>query len=120
LRIRQAQMEAFSKSQEDAFVARMVRHLRDDFPEAIATQGLKEQELEPLVRQGMAEAEKYHVIYEDDIESYLECMILLGPRFDQDKRFSWADEILRRSDLDGEEKMRKIDEHLASVLEGLL
>jgi hypothetical protein len=113
MKIRNEQMDAFSKSREDAFIARMGKHLQTQFPKQLGKQGLEKEDLEPLVRQGIADAEQYGVIYEDDIRRYVECMVILGPKFDRDKKHHpWAGEILRNEDLDGEEKMDQIAGHI--------
>jgi len=117
MRIRKEQIEAFSESLKEAYVVRMAAHLRDDFPEQLESQGLQEDDLEPLVRQGMADAEKYGVVYESDVQLYLECLVLLGPKFDRDRKYPWARQTLRRKDLDGAAKMDEIEQYLVFELE---
>lgn len=117
LRIRKAQMEAFSASLKEAFIQRMVRHLRTDFPEQLILHELGSDELEPLVRRGMADAEKYGVVNEEDIQLYLECLVLLNPNFDCANDTKWASSILRRDDWDGKMKMDAINDYLLFGLE---
>ena len=112
MKIRKEQMDALRKSREDAFVARMVKHLRNDFRKGRVTQHIAEGDLEALVRRGITDAEKYGVIYEDDVRLYIECMVVLGPMFDQDQRCGWAGELLRQEGLDGTTKMDQIDQYL--------
>ena len=116
--IRKEQMDTFSKSQVDAFVARMVKHLRGDFPAQCEAQQLQEEDLDSFVRQGMTDAKQYGVVYEDDIRLYIECRVLLSPKFDRDKKnYPWAGEILRRDDIDGTAKMNEIDQHMLFGME---
>lgn len=99
MKIRQEQLDALSTDRMDAFVTRMVAHLRDDLPTHREARGLKEEDLEPLVRQGMAKAERYGITSEDGIEQYLDCMLVLGLDFDRDPHHAWAGEILRNKEL---------------------
>jgi len=117
VQIRQAQLDAMSHELEERFVARMVRHLHDDFPEQCRSQGLTEERLEALTREGMARAAAYRVVDEADVQLYLECMVLLGSRFDVDRRFPWAGEILPHEGLTGTEKMDQVHDHLLFSLE---
>ena len=117
--IRKQQVQALSAGRMDAFVGRLVRHLRDDFPQYLRAHALPEENLEPMVRTGLKEAEQYGVIYESDVERYIECMAMLGPAFPRDSTFPWAGETLRRHDLDGRAKMDLISDHVAFEVEAL-
>lgn len=110
--IRAEQMQAMSRALEDAFVKRMVKHLCDGFPRQLEVQGLKEKDLEAMVRKGIMDAKQYDVIYENEIEKYIECMVILNPKFDKDPEIPWAVEILRRTNINGREKMEEISNHL--------
>lgn len=112
LTIRRTQFVAFREQLTTAFLHRMVRHLGLHFPRQLSERDLGAVDLEPLVRQGMEQAEQYGVVYEDAVRRYLECMVILGPRFDEDRAYPWAGETLRRDDLDGEQKMNTIGEHI--------
>jgi hypothetical protein len=99
MRLRKKQLDALSTDRVDAFVARMVAHLRDDLPAHCEARGLKEQDLDPLVREGMVKAEGYGITSEGGIQQYLDCMLVLGLDFDRDAKQAWAGEILRNKDL---------------------
>jgi hypothetical protein len=77
--IRAAQMEAMSQAYRRSFVRRLVRHLRVDFPKQREGYGILEMDVEPLVEKGMAEAESYGLTSQDDVQLYLECMVVYGP-----------------------------------------
>ena len=49
---------------------------------------------------------------------YLECLLILGPGFDEDPACAWAGRILRQSDLEGSKKMEQIEDYLAFGLRG--
>ena len=111
LTIRPEQMGALAKSLEEAFVARMVAHVRRQFPEEMKQHGLEPEAHEPVVRQAIADARAYGIEFEDDLQSYIECAALLGPEFDRDEAYPWATETLRRTDIDGERKMTEIGQY---------
>jgi hypothetical protein len=111
-RIRQEQMQAFAEQRVSAFVERMVQRLKSDFSNEVAQQKLEEKELEPLVRKGIKEAEAYGAVGENDLELYIDCMVLFSPDFDRNPRFPWAGEILNQAGLNGTEKMDRIHDYL--------
>lgn len=117
--IREAHLQAQSARMKDEFTERMVRHLREDFPQYLRAQGLSGEHLDDLVRRGIADAERHGVVYQGDIERYIEFMAMLGPAFPQDPKYPWAGETLRRRDLDGEAKMDLISEHVTFEVEAL-
>jgi hypothetical protein len=112
LKIRKEQMDALGAYMLRQFEKRMVKHLRKDFPKELQEHNIKKQDLEQMVRRGIADAKNYGVEYEDDLKLYVECMLLLSPNFDQDERFPWAKQILTREDVDGDIKMSEINEYL--------
>ena len=111
-RIRKEQFEVFSDQQMNPFVERMVERLKSDFSEDVANQKLEEEDLEPLVRQGIQDAEQYGVIGELDLELYIDCLVLFSPTFDRDPQFPWAGNIFRNDSLSGTEKMNQIHDYL--------
>lgn len=103
-------MECFSDALEKNFVQRMIVHLRDDFREQRLAHGIESADLKPIVREGIANAKIYGIVFEDEIERYIEYTLLLGPRFDS--KLGWASEILHREDLDGQAKVNAIGDYL--------
>jgi hypothetical protein len=110
--IRDEQVAVFTRRLESQFARRMANHLRATFPKEVEKLGINDQGLEQLALRGLADARKYGVVNEGDVQRYLECMVILGPEFDTDERIPWAAQALRRTDLDGEAKMDQIDEYL--------
>jgi hypothetical protein len=111
-RIREKQVEAFSRVLEDQFAVRTAAHLRKAFPAEVEKQGLDDDALKQLALRGLAAARRHGVVNQADVERYVECMLILGHDFDADPRFPWAGRILARADLDGESKMDQIDDFL--------
>ena len=110
--IRKEQLEAMTTAREAAFVELMVQHLHDHFAADLAHLGISPEALPDLVRRGVSAARAYGVTGESDVRRYLEIMALLGPAFDDDRRFPWAGETLTSRDLDGTRKMDLLTEHL--------
>ena len=57
-------------------------------------------------------AAAYQVLNEEDVELFIDCMLMLGLEFDEDPHFPWARDILSQKDLSGTEKMALIHDHL--------
>ena len=117
--MRNQQMQVFSTALLDDFVKRMVQHLRSDFPQYLRKNRIVEADLDAFVRRGIKAAESFGVLYEGDVQRYVECMAMLGPDFPSDPRFPWAGETLRVTDFDGEAKMNLISEHVTFEVEPL-
>ncbi|MDR3618418.1 MAG: hypothetical protein P4L85_03635 [Paludisphaera borealis] len=111
-RIRTEQVETFSRRLEDQFASKTAAHLRNAFPVEVEKQGFDDDGLRRLSLRGLTEARRYGVVNEADVERYIECMLILDPKFDTDPRFPWARQALARADLDGEAKMDFIDDYL--------
>ena len=108
LTIRREQMEAFSQHSLDQFEAAMIRHLRTRFP--AQTEARLDPDLRRMIKDGIGRAAVYGITFENDVKRYLEYMVLYGPEFDQTPETAWAGDILRADDLDGTEKIDRIDE----------
>jgi hypothetical protein len=105
--IRRKQMESFTNQMRRQFEQRMGHHLRAKFPRE--TTSLDERTLEHLTISGIRRAERYGINFEDDIQRYLEYMMVLSHDFDTNPRTAWAGNILRRRDIDGAQKIDVID-----------
>lgn len=105
--IRNEQLDILKKYMLDQFEDRMLVHLRTNFPEN--TKKLDDSYLREMIQFGIDRSKKYDVIAENDIRQYLEYMIMYSPNFDQIPETTWAGEILKDNNLNGSEKMRKID-----------
>jgi len=90
LTIRPEQFAAFDAVAEAAFVARLVRHLRDEEadeevllpsgPEPVG--GLPDATLEEMVRGGIARAESYGLTWESSVTAFVVLMFKAAPNFD--------------------------------------
>ncbi|WP_157758954.1 hypothetical protein [Cystobacter fuscus] len=111
-RIAKEQLQALATTVEQSFINRTVHQLREDFPSEIEAHGLQGPALEALVHRGVADATAFGITQGDDVRLYIECMLVLSPRFSNDPQLPWATEILRREDLSGTAKMDLIHDHL--------
>lgn len=107
LTIRNAQMETLSRYMLEQAANRLAQHLRANFPDH--TELWDEPTMQELVRLGLRRAADHGIRAERDIRRYLEYMVLLSPGFDTDPATAWAGVILRRRDLNGSARMRRID-----------
>ena len=108
LRIRTEQFDVFSKHMRQQFEDRMAVRLRSRFPDH--TRPIEEPELRTFIRNGIERAATHNVTAEFDVQRYLEYMVKYGQEFDASPDMSWAGDILNREDLDGSEKMDRIDD----------
>ena len=117
MKVREEQLQALAADRERAFVRQMVSHLNADFKEHLTKQGLKSEQVEPLVRLGISRAKAYDVVLRSDVWLFIECMVLFSPDFDENPDTAWAGKILRREDIDGTAKMGQINDHMLFGLE---
>jgi len=108
--IRREQVETFKAALRVKYVQQMVAHLHARFPEECQRHGYNSQVLTDLVSHGITAAESYGIWQAHDRQLYLECLALLGSRFDTE--IVWATRILSQSDVEGTAKMDAIHEHL--------
>jgi hypothetical protein len=107
--IRDEQMAALSQAMVEGFRRRMAAHLRAVCSEQTAE--LSDEALRDLVRSGMAEAEAYDIVYEDEIERFLEKRVRHAPDFAPEGGSALVRQILLDPTLDGEAKMAELDLH---------
>ena len=108
LTIRREQMEALGRQSLQQFEAALLEHLRTRFP--TQTDGRLDPELRTMIHDGIDRATVYGITLENDVRRYVEWMVLYGPDFDRNPETAWAGDILRTDDLDGTEKIDRIEE----------
>lgn len=102
--IRPEQVAAFEAPMRDRFEQRMIAHLRTRFHARLESK--TDDQLLPVIRVGIAQANNYGVTREYDVRRYLEYFIHYGDGFD---KLDWAWPILvppgkgtrKMNDLDG-------------------
>ena len=114
LKIRAEQMAVLEAYMVRQFEARMKIHLQKNFPNE--TQRMSDAELQRFVQVGIKQAKRYGIELEDDIQSYLEMMVLYGVDFDNNPKTAWAGEILRTEDINGTAKMELLEDYELNLL----
>ncbi len=90
--IRDQQMLALEEYSKRAFENRMIDRLRTYFPKP--AEQLGEPQLRLIVQFSEARAEKHALTHERSVALYLDLMMVLGSKFDQDPQIPWAAAIL--------------------------
>lgn len=86
----------------------MIRHLKQLFPEK--TQSASEEQARAFIRHAASRAKEYGIVKERDVARYVVLSTLFGARFDSEKRYQWARQILSRIDLDAEARLHALFE----------
>jgi len=92
LKIRDEHMQAFQAQTRTQFEERGVRHLRTHLPEQTAP--FSDKDLRTRIQTGGVRARTYGFRSERQIMSFVDTSFLIGPDFDHDRRYPWAQEIL--------------------------
>lgn len=108
LTINKQQLNAFSGYMLSQFEQRMIVNFRTNFHNH--TEKIEENNMLNMVRDGYNKAHGYNIVTEDDVRRYLEYMVLFSLDFDINPDTEWAREILQDGDLNGTDKMNKIDD----------
>ncbi len=111
MKLRQAQLEAFSEPQLQDFEDFMVGHLNKWFPDAC--QALGDDGTRRRIRMGVERAERYDILGRRDVCKYIDVMFTLGPGFDEDPELPWARQILAPR---GEAPSEKVDHLVQAAL----
>jgi len=110
LMIRKSQMDEFVKYELKKFEDHMVLHLRQDLSEKV--KDLPEETLRDIIQRGISVAEDYGIRIEDDVKRYIDLMFILGEDFDTSEESIWAGELLKKEEMEPEERLNKIFELL--------
>ena len=119
LKIREEQLGLIGQAFEQQFVQEMVEHLDENFREPLAARDITEDDLEDFVNQGIAKARDFGFDAYVDTRVFLECMVLLGPDFDEDSRpeLDWVRAVLRNDEMKPAEKAEALNWQLLSAVD---
>jgi len=107
LLIREEQLLAFSREQEERFVRELCQYARNEFP--AETSELADGDHDAISRQAISNARGYGIAERADIYRFLNFMLIYGLEFDDD--LPWAREILNTAqDRSGTIKMLELYE----------
>ncbi len=90
--IRQAQLEAFAAAAEQGFERRLVKLLRQQFPDDCVDLG--DDGVTEVVELGIQRAAAHGLQVEGDVCLFVAMMFLFGPEFDEDPALPWAARVL--------------------------
>jgi len=90
--IRREQLEVFEERALREYEDRLCARLLEQYPEEAGMLG--EERLRMLVQDGVSRSARYGLESERDVALFIDLMLFLGPRFDEDPRLSWASNIL--------------------------
>lgn len=90
--IRQTQIEEFARIDRNVFEEWMLQHVEKFFPERFRERGANA--IRQTIRLGISRAASYGIRSKRDVCRFIDVMVVLGPGFDTDERFSWAQNIL--------------------------
>lgn len=108
--IRNAQISSLSDYVFDAFVKKMVVHLRSTCPKE--TQPMDDKALSKLVRTGVDNAGNFKIREEANLETFLEYSVRYGMAFYDTPVFRGARQVLASDKIDETEKMNRVNEYL--------
>jgi hypothetical protein len=107
LTIRAEQMKALGEARQRQFEAQMLRYIRGAWTGQV--EGMTDREILGLIRQGIAESERYGVVNGGDVARYIGYMVAYGADFDRTQ--PWAAEVLNSGEMNGTQKMDRIDDY---------
>lgn len=111
-RLSSEQLKTLSSHAQDDFLKRTANHLLDNFSAELARHALPSGQVEDFVQRGVEEAKSFGVEREEDVRLYVECMLVIHPRFASSQDTPWYGEILRREELSGTDKMNRVHDQL--------
>ena len=114
MKMRNEQIDAFSRSREIAYEDSLISHIRDFFPDRFQTAG--ETNVRELIRYGIMRSRSYGIVTERDVCKYIDLMIVFGRDFDQE--CVWAQEILTDEDADPVDQIDDLYEVAQFIEEG--
>lgn len=116
LTIRKDQIKILDNYIQKQFIIKMVTFIESNFHEELVK--FSPQELSALIQEGINRASEFGIVWEDDIQRFLECMFIYGHDFGKNQKIKWAYKILREEGLTGTQKMDRIDSYSIFIMGG--
>jgi hypothetical protein len=107
--IREAHLEGLAVQQADGFMGRMAGHLREIFPAEL--EHFDQEQLDAIVRKGLAAAEGWGIREEQQTERLLELLVAF-PQLRCDPLPGWVAEIVGYPGRSGEHKLIRLEDRL--------
>ena len=109
LKIRSQHLDALAAQQAGGFAGRMVRHLREVFPEEVA--GLDDEILRAFVEKVRAQAAVWSIVEESHVERLLELFVTFDA-LRRDPLPDWVREIVEYPGRPGEQILCRMEDEL--------
>jgi hypothetical protein len=93
LTIRKEQFAVFQSNELTKFEEPTYLRLNSLYP--AKCQDLGETHLRKLIRYGVQRAASYEITRTEEVRTYIDVMMLLGPDFDKDANYPWAKSLLQ-------------------------
>lgn len=106
------QFDQLGGLRRERFNNELVQRLRTGFPALLAGKNLSDSDLGRVIERVIEMADGYGIRAEEDVRTFLDCVLTLGPAFDQSPSFPWAGDILRSDSLSGTQKVDLLHDHL--------
>lgn len=115
--IRNEQMEALGRIEQEKFEAWMFEHVTEFFPDRC--QELEEQGTREAIRDGIERAEQHGITDERDVVKYIDVEFALDGDIERDPAHAWARRILDDPSLENDpsEKATRLHEQAVRRLE---
>jgi hypothetical protein len=106
LKIRQEQVDALLAVRWDAFYRRVCTHVRKEFPEEAARLG--EPGLRSVFDSSVSRSDRFGLRTERQIVCMVDSTVMLGDRFEEQPRYSWALQVLTSPHLIADDRARLV------------
>jgi hypothetical protein len=113
LEMSQAQLFALREGARTDFIQRVAQELSERMAEDLAVHGCTQPpQVEARVRRAVVEAESHGITQQEDPRLYVQLTVLLLPGLAREKRWPWAEEILKDPELTGTQKVNALQERV--------
>lgn len=112
MKIRSEQMEMLSNIARDEFVSDLSARIEHNLSHFLEHYGIANEDVNQVVLDGIAKAKTYGIERRGDVTRFVEAMIILGVDFDENEDHVFVSGVLRREDLDADEKIEQLSGYI--------
>lgn len=113
--VRNEQMSVFSQYMVRQYESRVMAYIHATYPQFAQEKGYSY--LQSLIRSGIEKAAEYEIYAEDDVQCFIDCLIIFGEDFDTNSCLAWSAAILGDKGIAGDEKARQLRKQLDQSME---
>lgn len=115
LKIRKEQLAALAEARKRSFVKDLTSRITRHWPQK--AREMSDKDLRRMVTDGVDRAAGYGIRGGRDVARYANLMMALGPEFDRDSRYPWAEAFLTDEAIAPRHKLSRMSELAARDLE---